>query len=233
MYREYGVAMTTLARSLLRDPEEAADVVEDALIRIRGAAPGFRGERGLKTWVLRIVTNRCRDLLRRRRFVAGTPDDHDPLSESGLRVDPVEGWAEINGGEARSPHIQVRNRSNQTVKYVELAWLVSDPKGQQYVAASLPASDPELFLPPGKTAEVLQDTELRVSRRGEPVNIQKMMGFISQVQFADGKVWVPNRQNLENAALLKVLAPSAEEQRLTDLYRKKGLAALVEELKKF
>jgi hypothetical protein len=53
------------------------------------------------------------------------------------------------------------------------------------------------------------------------------------VEFADGKMWVPNRQNLENAALLNVLAPSAEEQRLSDLYRKKGIQALVEELKKF
>jgi hypothetical protein len=29
-----------------------------------------------------------------------------------------------------------------------------------------------------------------------------------------------------------VIAPSLEEQRLTDLYRKKGLRALVEDLKK-
>jgi hypothetical protein len=60
-----------------------------------------------------------------------------------------------------------------------------------------------------------------------------MEGFVSQVEFADGKVWVPNRQSLENAALLRVLAPSAEEQRLADLYRKKGLQPLVDELKKF
>jgi len=148
-------------------------------------------------------------------------------------VEPLDGWAQIAGGEARAPRIRVQNQSSQTVKYVEMAWLVSDPKGQQYVAASLPASDPGLYLPPGKTAQLLQDTELRFSLHGGPVNIQKMTGFVSQVQFADGKVWVPNRQNLENAALLNVVAPSAEEQRLTNLYRRKGLAALVEELKKF
>ncbi|MBZ5577302.1 MAG: hypothetical protein LAP40_12145 [Acidobacteriia bacterium] len=148
-------------------------------------------------------------------------------------VEPLDGWAQIAGGEARAPRIRVQNQSSQTVKYVEMAWLVSDPKGQQYVAASLPASDPGLYLPPGKTAQLLQDTELRFSLRGGPVNIQKMTGFVSQVQFADGKVWVPNRQNLETYSLLNVVAPSAEEQRLTNLYRKKGLAALVEELKKF
>ena len=69
--------MTTLARSMLRDTEAAADVVEDTLLRIHEAAPGFRGTRGLKTWVLRIVANRCRDLLRRRRFNAGRPEDFD------------------------------------------------------------------------------------------------------------------------------------------------------------
>ncbi len=86
--------MTTLARSMLRRPEEAADVVEEALIRIREAAPGFRGERGLKTWTLRIVANLCRDQLRRRRFLAGPPEVHDPIAEAGLRVEPVEGWDE-------------------------------------------------------------------------------------------------------------------------------------------
>jgi hypothetical protein len=148
-------------------------------------------------------------------------------------VEPLEGWAELAGNEAHAPRIEVRNNSNRTVKYVELAWLVSDQKGQQYVAASLPASNPGLYLPPGKTARVLQDSELHFTHNGEPVNIRQMAGFISQVEFADGKVWVPNRQSLENAALLRVLAPSSEEQRLSDLYRKKGLQSLVDELKKF
>ena len=86
--------MATLARSMMRRVEEADDVVEDALVRIRDAAPAFRGERGLKTWVLRIVANLCRDRLRRRRFAAGPPEAHDPIAESGLRVEPVEGWDE-------------------------------------------------------------------------------------------------------------------------------------------
>jgi RNA polymerase sigma factor (sigma-70 family) len=84
--------MTTLARTMLRDADEAADVVEDSLLRVREAAPGFRGSRGLKTWVMRIVANRCRDLLRRRRFTAGRPEDFDPIAESGLRSEPIEGW---------------------------------------------------------------------------------------------------------------------------------------------
>ena len=139
----------------------------------------------------------------------------------------------MSGNEARAPRIEVRNRSTRPVKHVELGWLVTDATGQQYMAASLPSADPDLFLPAGKTAKVVQDTTLRFSRNGKPLNVQSMAGFVSQVEFADGKVWVPNRQSIDSATLQKVLPPSAEEQRLTDMYRRKGVDALIEELKKY
>ena len=92
LYHELGADMTTLARSILRDTDEAADVVEDSLVRIHHAAAQFRGERGLRTWVLRIVVNQCRDRIRRRRFIAGRADEMDPIAHAGLRSEPVEQW---------------------------------------------------------------------------------------------------------------------------------------------
>jgi hypothetical protein len=148
-------------------------------------------------------------------------------------VAPLEGWAQLSGNEARAPHISVRNNSGKPVKYVEMGWVVSDQSGRQYMAASLPSAEPTLNLPPGKTARLDQDTSLSFTSKGQPVNVQKMMGFVNQVEFADGRVWVPNRQNLDNAILQKVLPPSAEEQRLTELYRKRGIELLVQELAKF
>ena len=68
---------------------------------------------------------------------------------------------------------------------------------------------------------------------GQPVNIQKMTGFVSQVEFADGKVWVPTRQNLENRAWPKCWRPRPKKQRPAVLYLRKGIDALIEELKKF
>ncbi|HXS96375.1 MAG TPA: hypothetical protein VN736_17345 [Candidatus Limnocylindrales bacterium] len=148
-------------------------------------------------------------------------------------VQPVGGWAQVSGNQARAPEIEVRNRSDKPVKYVELGWLVRDASGQEYLAASLPAADPELYLPAGKTAKVTQDTQLTFSHAGKPVNVQSMTGFVSEVEFADGKVWVPNRQSLGMDVLPKVLAPSPEEQNLTNLYVHKGMPALIEELKKY
>jgi hypothetical protein len=148
-------------------------------------------------------------------------------------VQPVNGWARVAGNEASTPQIEVRNRSAKPVKYVELGWVVSDQNGREYLAGSVPSSEPNLVLSPGQAARVLQDTTLSFSSSGQPVNIRKMTGFVNQVEFADGKVWVPNRQNLDDPLLRKTLAPSAEEQRLADLYLRKGLQVLVEELKKY
>jgi RNA polymerase sigma-70 factor (ECF subfamily) len=92
VFRRLGSPMTTLAGSMLRDRDEANDVVEDALLRIHRAAPGFRGERGLRTWVLRIVANLCRDRLRRRKFIVPNTDDEDPFERAGLAFDPIEDW---------------------------------------------------------------------------------------------------------------------------------------------
>jgi hypothetical protein len=155
----------------------------------------------------------------------------------GEPVEPVVGWAEIAGNEARNPRIDVHNVSSQQVRAVEIDWIVTDRQGKQYMAGSVPASGPEFNLKAGNTSRVIQDAALRFSRLskdgGAPVSIASMTGFVGQVEFADGKVWIPNRESLANAQLLGILEPSPEEQRLTDLYRKKGPKALADELNKF
>ena len=148
-------------------------------------------------------------------------------------VKALKGAAVVSGNEARAPRIEVMNRSSKPVKYVEMGWIVSDATGRQYMAGSLPSADKDLVLPPAKTAQLLQETTLSFTAKGQPVNVQRMMGFVSQVEFADGKVWVPNRENLENAVLLKVLPPSPEEQRLADIYLKRGVDGLIAELNRF
>ena len=146
-------------------------------------------------------------------------------------VEAVDGTAVVMGDRVGAPHIEVRNRGTVPVRHVEIGWLVRDPSGQRYLAASVPSSQPDLQLAAGKTAVFAQDTSMKISRNGQPLNVQGMAGYVSQVEFADGKVWVPTRKNLDQAELRNVLPPSAEMLRLTDLYRK-GLDALIAELNK-
>ena len=59
-----------LARRLLYDPEEARDLVQDALLRAYLSLDSFRWECSLKTWVIRILVNQGLKKLRRRKLKA-------------------------------------------------------------------------------------------------------------------------------------------------------------------
>ena len=79
---------------------------------------------------------------------AATGPEHDAefafLQFPDSPVEPMNGSARISGNEARAPRIEVRNKSNRPVKYVEMGWIVSDPSGKQYMAGSLPSADSDL-----------------------------------------------------------------------------------------
>ncbi len=178
-------------------------------------------------------------LTRNGRAVGGTVPSTDRVAQFAFLnlpnepVQPLEGWAAISGNEARSPQIEIVNNSGKIVRYVEIGWLVKDKQGQEYLAGSVPASDSTLLLASGRRTKLLQDTALRFSRTGRPIEIDGMTGYVSKVEFADGHVWVPSRKDLDSSPLLRVTAPSPEEQRLADIYSKKGLAALVAELNRY
>ena len=148
----------------------------------------------------------------------------------------VSGTADVSGATASSPRIRVRNRSQKPVRYFELGWLVSDGSGTQYAAGSIPTPTPELNLKPGETLSTSpQRRFLFAPPSGSETSfaIQGMSGYFRQVQFDDGSVWIPARQDLARSELTETIPVSPEEQRLSDIYRVKGLKALIEELRRF
>ncbi len=141
------------------------------------------------------------------------------LPEAPLEL--VSASSHVSGGEAHSPHIEYSNRSGRPVRHVEVGWLVRDAGGREYLAGSVPAS-------------AAPDGVYRFFQGREPLEgISGMRGFLSQVEFSDGSVWIPARRALADQGLLGLLPVSPEEQRLSELYRTRGLQALVEELARF
>lgn len=59
--------MWAVAVRTLRDPEEAADALQEAFISAFRAASSFRAESQVTTWLHRIVVNACLDRVRRRQ----------------------------------------------------------------------------------------------------------------------------------------------------------------------
>ncbi|WP_152046267.1 sigma-70 family RNA polymerase sigma factor [Aureimonas psammosilenae] len=71
------------ALSLTRDPNEAEDLVHDALVRAMEKRDQFQTGRALRPWLMSILHNRFVDQLRSRRAEALRN------AEIGLRVDPA------------------------------------------------------------------------------------------------------------------------------------------------
>jgi hypothetical protein len=102
------------------------------------------------------------------------------------------------------------------------------------MAGSLPA---QVDIGPVQQARVSQDGILRFSHAsGRPVLVDSVTAFISSVQFGDGNFWIPSRADISQAdlgpSLKRAMANSPEQQRLIEIYRRKGMDALAAELKK-
>jgi len=67
LVRRHQNRLWSVALATLRDPDEAADAVQDALISAYRSAASYRGDAAVTTWLHRIVVNACLDRLRRRR----------------------------------------------------------------------------------------------------------------------------------------------------------------------
>ncbi len=75
LVRRYDREVLRLALNLMRRPEDARDVYQEAFLKVYRNIHRFRFECSFYTWLYRIVTNVCLDQLRRRQ---ARPEDQAP-----------------------------------------------------------------------------------------------------------------------------------------------------------
>ena len=85
-----------LAWSLLRDPEDARDLSQEAFLRVYQSASRFRGDSRFSTWFYRILVNLCLDHRRRGRWwqrtvTRGRDDDDEALVDRQPATGPEPG----------------------------------------------------------------------------------------------------------------------------------------------
>ncbi|MGF1426135.1 RNA polymerase sigma factor [Kitasatospora sp. LaBMicrA B282] len=67
LVRRHGGRLLALATRLLDNTTEAEDAVQESFVAAWRRLPDFRGDAEFGTWMYRIVTNRCLNVLRARR----------------------------------------------------------------------------------------------------------------------------------------------------------------------
>src|SRR5579864_7667547 len=88
LVQRYDRDVLRIALNILRKPEDARDVYQEAFLKIYKNLPRFRFECSFYTWTYRIVTNVCLDHLRRR---SSRPEDQAPDLASNADGEPIPG----------------------------------------------------------------------------------------------------------------------------------------------
>jgi RNA polymerase sigma-70 factor, ECF subfamily len=98
LVRMYDQSVLRLAMNLLRSPEDARDVYQEAFLRVYRNLHTFRFDCSFHTWLYRIVTNICLDQLRKRKVrkeepsivetAEGPIDRMDAFEEDAADADP-------------------------------------------------------------------------------------------------------------------------------------------------
>jgi len=98
LVRTYDQSVLRLAMNVLRSPDEARDVYQEAFLRVYRNLENFRFDCSFHTWLYRIVTNICLDHLRKRKVRKeesaivetgdGPVDRMDSFEEESARADP-------------------------------------------------------------------------------------------------------------------------------------------------
>lgn len=100
--RLWAVALRTAG-----DPEEAADALQDALIKAHRSAAGFRSQAAVTTWLHRIVVNACLDRLRRRavRRTVALPDTDEATDHTRTGVPTAPDPGEVSEAHERRDRV--------------------------------------------------------------------------------------------------------------------------------
>src|SRR4030081_182296 len=91
LWHRYDRDVLRLALNLMKRPEDARDVYQEAFLKAYRNLHRFRFECSFYTWLYRIVTNVCLALLRRRQ---ARPEDQAPELNSGLHEEGITDFFE-------------------------------------------------------------------------------------------------------------------------------------------
>lgn len=64
---QYGNMLFRIALSMLKSQSDAEDALSETLLRYIQKAPAFAGQEHEKAWLIRVISNICKDVIRRQK----------------------------------------------------------------------------------------------------------------------------------------------------------------------
>ena len=135
LVRLYDQNVLRLAMNLLRSPEDANDIYQEAFLRVYKNLHTFRFDCSFHTWLYRIVTNLCLDALRKRK-VRREENTVVETSEGFLdRMDTVE--EPRADGDPRAPAVE-----QSAAGEIQKVWRLDAARAGRFRDAALPGPAP-------------------------------------------------------------------------------------------
>ena len=82
-YDRYADSLYTFCRSVLRDPADAADAVQDTFVIAASRLDGLRDPDKLRSWLYAVARNETTRILRAKKTTSAPDEAHDVIDESG------------------------------------------------------------------------------------------------------------------------------------------------------
>ncbi len=133
LVRAHGNRAWAVALGMLRNREDAADAVQEAMLSAYRGAAAFRGEASVATWLHRIVVNACLDRLRRRAARPQVPLPAGGDGNGGGGDELAEPRDAIVEGETR---LAVESALGRLPETLRLAVVLVDIQGWSVAEAS-------------------------------------------------------------------------------------------------
>ncbi|MEU1279273.1 sigma-70 family RNA polymerase sigma factor [Streptomyces sp. NPDC005805] len=125
LVRRHAPPMIRLATRLLGDRGEAEDAVQEAFVGAWRRLPEFQSRASFGTWIYRIVTNRCLNVLRSRRPAA-------PLEAVGEPVAPEHAVSPARIAEGREAVREMRKALDTLTAEQRACWVLRELDGRSY-----------------------------------------------------------------------------------------------------
>ncbi len=102
-----------LALGMVKDPDEAMDIVQETFVRVHRYLPGFKGDSSFFTWTYRIATNLCLDASRKKS--RGERVDLEDSDQAELEAAMEPPSAALSGPQRATLNAELRDKLQEAL----------------------------------------------------------------------------------------------------------------------